>query len=128
MKIAPIRCIQSVYYLSNTDRERAMSEWVNIDIHHSKYDQYLVGFTQLFNIQEKHGEKTHTLWHKFSYYGPLLANVFWFWLEYEDKYTESPKCWFHTSAKKSQYNVKRFNCKCSLTCNLRHQNVMNVKN
>ena len=51
--------IQSVYYLSHTDKERAMSERVNIDIHHSKYDQYLVGFTQLFNIQEKHGKK-HT--------------------------------------------------------------------
>ena len=50
-----------MYYLSNTDKERAMSERVNIDIHHSEYDQYLVGFTQLFNIQEKHGEKTHTL-------------------------------------------------------------------
>ena len=76
MKIEPIRCIQSVYYLSHTDKERAMSERVNVDIHHSKYDQYLFGFTQLFNIQEKHGEKTHTLCHKFSYYGPLLANVF----------------------------------------------------
>ena len=74
MKIEPITCKQSVYYLSYADKEQAMSEQVNIDIHQSKYDQYLVGFTQLFNIQEKHGRK-HTLCLKFSYHGPLLANL-----------------------------------------------------
>ena len=93
MKIEPITCIQSVYYLSYADKEQAMSEQVNIDIHQSKYDQYLVGFTQLFNIQEKHGRK-HTL--RF-----LIMDLCW------PTYTESPNYRFQTSAKKSpvQYSV-----------------------
>ena len=70
-------CTQSVMYsLVSTEQTKStvtVSTLVFIDI---LYAQYLVGFTQLFDLQEKHGtRKQYILLHKFSYSRSLSQRI-----------------------------------------------------